>query len=110
MLMVDAEKRRHAVRSRTRQVFRSGIEHEVVHHPRGLANCGRSTASTDAGDAWHDLSEGVLVGDLAPGGAWRGIYRTERFPYELKEEFDGAGESDPWSLADALLQRESRGI
>jgi D-alanyl-D-alanine carboxypeptidase/D-alanyl-D-alanine-endopeptidase (penicillin-binding protein 4) len=50
-------------------------------------------------------SEGVLAGDLALVGRGDPNLSNRKFPYELKEEFDGPQEKALAELADALLAK-----
>src|SRR5260370_10064611 len=61
----------------------------------------RTTLET-RGTIW---SEGVLGGDLALVGRGDPNLSNRKFPYELKEEFDGPPEKALGELADALVAR-----
>src|SRR5260370_21774031 len=54
--------------------------------------------------------EGVLNGDLALVGRGDPNLSNRKFPYELKEEFDGPPEKALAELADALVAKGVKGI
>src|SRR5258708_16806961 len=55
-------------------------------------------------------SDGVLNGDLALVGRGDPNLSNRKFPYELKEEFDGPPEKALAELADALVAKGVKGI
>src|SRR2546421_1480591 len=55
-------------------------------------------------------SDGVLRGDLTLGGRGDPNLSNRKFPYELKEEFDGLPEKALLELADALVTKGAKEI
>jgi len=98
-----------AVRAERGQVFRAGFEHEAVHDGFGPGETGAGVPRLPQ-RRWRparDFERGVRWRSRARGHGDPNL-SNRKFPYELKEEFDGPPERHSWSLRTRWWLRESR--